>query len=203
METSQKSGTASKTLRNRSVFTAFFAALIAVTCFISIPVGILGVPIVLQNMFVILAGALLGSVQGAAAVGLFIVAGALGLPVFAGGRGGFAVLAGPTGGYLAGYFIGSLTTGLILGRPKVAEKKASLWQYLKIMGAALAGFAIIDVLGAFHLMRLNSLTPLAAVMMGIVPFAPGDLIKAALLIPLTAQLRPIAARYIGDDIQER
>ena len=69
-----------------SVFTALFAALIAVSGFISIPLPGSPVPIVLQNMMPVLAAALLGGFQGAGATGLFLLAGVLGLPVFAGGR---------------------------------------------------------------------------------------------------------------------
>ena len=58
-----------------SVFTAFFAALISVGAFISIPAGPLGISIVLQNMLCVLSGCILGGIQGAAAVGLFIAAG--------------------------------------------------------------------------------------------------------------------------------
>ena len=90
----------------KSVFTALFAALICAGSVIAIPAG--PVPIVLQNAFAVLAGLLLGPIQGAGAVGLFLIAGALGLPVFSGGKGGFAVFAGPTGGYLAGYFFAAL-----------------------------------------------------------------------------------------------
>jgi biotin transport system substrate-specific component len=108
------------------------------------------------------------------------------------------VFVSPTGGYLIGYFFGSLASGMIMGRPTLAEKKTTLKQYLKIAAASFIGMALIDLIGAFQLMRLNHLSPLAAVLAGIVPFVPGDLIKTALLIPLTARLRPIAAQYIGE-----
>jgi biotin transport system substrate-specific component len=191
-------------LRNRSVFVALFAALIAVTCFVAVPAGPLGVPIVLQNMFVLLAGTVLGSVQGAAATGLFMAAGALGLPVFSGGHGGPAALAAPSGGYIVGYFFGSLAAGMILGRPAVMEK-ATAKQYTKIAGAALVGMGIIYFFGTGRLaqiiMRNNSLSPVQAIMpaitAGVLPYLVGDIIKLIILIPLTARLRPLAARYIN------
>ena len=69
-----------KTLR--STFTVLFAALICLGCFISIPIG--PVPITIQNMFAILAACILGGLNGAGAVGIFIVLGTIGLPVFSG-----------------------------------------------------------------------------------------------------------------------
>ena len=83
------------------VYASLFAALTAVGAFLAIPIG--PVPIVLQNMFVYLAGLLLGGRWGLASVGVYLLAGACGLPVFAGGLGGISRLIGPTGGYLIGY----------------------------------------------------------------------------------------------------
>jgi biotin transport system substrate-specific component len=94
------------------VFIALFAALIAVSGFISIPLSF-GVPIVLQNMMILLAGLLLGPVRGFLAVLLFLAAGAIGLPVFAGGTSGFARFFGVSGGYLYGYLIIPVVAGLI------------------------------------------------------------------------------------------
>ena len=70
------------------VYASLFAALTAVGAFLAIPIG--PVPIVLQNMFVYLAGLLLGGRWGLASVGVYLLAGASGLPVFAGGLGGIS-----------------------------------------------------------------------------------------------------------------
>ncbi|MCG8618351.1 MAG: biotin transporter BioY, partial [Desulfobacterales bacterium] len=84
-----------------TVYTALFVALIACGAFIAIPIG--PVPIVLQNMFVLLAGLMLGPVWGLACVGVYLIIGLAGLPVFAGGTAGVGKLFGPTGGYLLSY----------------------------------------------------------------------------------------------------
>ena len=76
----------------RSAFTAVFAALICIGCVISIPVPGTVVPIAIQNLFCILAGLILGSVQGAGAVGLFLILGGIGVPVFSGAREDMAAL---------------------------------------------------------------------------------------------------------------
>lgn len=86
---------------HKQVWTALLAALIAVGALIQLPIG--PVPVTLQTFFIVLAGYILGPVSGAAAMLLYILAGAIGLPIFAGGKAGFAVLFGPTGGYLLGF----------------------------------------------------------------------------------------------------
>ena len=183
--------------RNRSVFTALFAALIAVSSFLIIPLPG-GIPIVLKNLCVILAGTVLGSFYGGLAVLIFLAAGVAGLPVFVipGGLGAFLT---PLGGYLAGYFAGSLAAGLISGLPSASEKKAGIGMWIRAGIASCAGFALILICGAAHLMMLNSLSLKAAFFAGMVPFIPGDLIKLALCVPLSVKLRPIAARYINPD----
>lgn len=91
-----------------------FAALIAVLALAPpIPVGNAGVPITLQTMGVALAGLALGPWRGAAAAGLYVALGLLGLPIFSGFAGGLGVLAGPSAGYLLSFPLTALITGLI------------------------------------------------------------------------------------------
>ena len=185
----------------RSIFTAMFAALICISCFIAVPVGPGGIPIVMQNMLVILAGCLLGSVQGAAAAGLFLMAGGLGLPVFSGGRGGFAVLTGPTGGFLWGYFFGALAAGLIAGRPSAGSKDNrcfSAENILRLTAAAAAGFCIIYVPGVIWFMHLKSATLFATLAACVLPFIPGDCIKLVITVIIALRLRPVAGRYLNE-----
>jgi len=72
------------------------------------------VPLTLATLFVILTGMLLGPWRGLAAVGLYLFLGIVGLPVFAGGQGGFQVIAGPTGGFLLGYLLAAFSAGFIV-----------------------------------------------------------------------------------------
>ncbi|HNY20557.1 MAG TPA: biotin transporter BioY [Treponemataceae bacterium] len=178
----------------KSVFTALFAALICAGSVIAIPIG--PVPITLQNAFAIMAGLLLGPLQGAGAVGLFLLAGALGLPVFSGGKGGLAIITGPTGGYLAGYFIGALVAGFALERAK--EKKGPITIPF-IVSAAIAGFACIYIPGILVLKKTLGISLVDALVKGFIPFLAGDAIKIAVLIPITYKLRPIVARYLSPD----
>ncbi|GMO31478.1 MAG: biotin transporter BioY [Termitinemataceae bacterium] len=168
--------------------TALFAALIACGAFISFPLPVSPVPIVLQNMFAIISGAVLGPLCGAAAVGLFLIAGMLGAPVFAGGTGGFAHFFGPTGGFLLGYMLGAFTTGLIAGTPLAGKKNGMLRMVL----ACIAGFLIIYVPGVIRLHFIIGGTPAKAIAVGCLPFLPGDAVKVVIALITSHKLRAAA-----------
>lgn len=97
------------------VFVAAFTALIIIGAIFSFPVPWNpAVPFTLATMFVILSGMILGPWLGLAAVGLYLLLGIMGLPVFAQGRGGLNVLIGPTGGFLIGYALSAFVAGLFV-----------------------------------------------------------------------------------------
>ena len=101
------------------VSVAAFTALIAVGAIFSIPAPWNPVvPMTMATLFVLLAGMILGPWLGVAAVSLYLFLGAIGMPVFASGRGGFQILAGPTGGFLLGYVLAVILAGLtvVIGR---------------------------------------------------------------------------------------
>jgi biotin transport system substrate-specific component len=183
-----------RVIRNRYVFAAVFAALIAVSGFFIIPLPG-GIPIVLKNLFVVLSGMVLGGFYGGIAVSIFLAAGLLGIPVFVipGGPGVFLT---PLGGYLAGYLAAGLGTGLICGIPKQSER-INIFFLLRLCFASFLGFALIDFCGAVYLMHLNSLTLGDALLAGFVPFIPMDAVKCVIGILLAQKLRPIAARYLN------
>jgi len=186
--------------RNRYVFAAVFAALIAVSGFIAVPLPG-GVPIVLKNLFVVLSGTVLGGFYGGAALVIFIAAGLLGVPVFVipGGPGVFTT---PLGGYILGYFAASLAAGLVCGLPKISEKKINPLFLLRLALASFLGFLLILLCGVFYMMKLNSISLNAAMAAGLVPFIIGDLIKFFVSVPLALKLRPIAARYINPETSQ-
>ncbi len=178
----------------KSVFTALFAALICAGSVMAIPIG--PVPIVLQNAFAILAGLLLGPVQGAGAVGLFLMAGALGLPVFSGGKSGFVVLVGPTGGYLAGYMIGAFVAGYAMKKASGTDAGKNL---PVVISAAIGGFLCIYIPGVLVLRRVLGLGMAEAIVKGVVPFLVADALKIVALVPVTLKLRPVVQRYLDPD----
>src|SRR3972149_2239077 len=122
------------------VFAALFAALTAAVSPFKIPLGFTPVPITLQTLMVLLSGAMLGPYYGALAMILYILVGALGLPVFAGGGSGIGALLGPTGGYLFSYFIAAFAIGKILQLRKSPRA-------IDYVVAMVVGTLIIYVLG--------------------------------------------------------
>lgn len=137
--------------------------IIALSGQISIPLWFTPVPITLQNSTVLLMAAFLGARRGTAATLLFLTQGACGLPVFANGHGGLLCFFGPTGGYLCGYLIASYVVGTLIDQRKSA------------MTALLAGNLTIYLCGASYLAAF--IGPMQALLLGIVPFIFGDLLK--------------------------
>lgn len=176
---------------------ALFAAITAAGAFIIIPIG--PVPIVLQNLFVLLAGLILGPVLGGAAVGLYLLAGIVGLPVFAGGTGGIARLAGPTGGYLVGYLLSAIAAGLIAGRP-VAGGKTPL---PRIIAAVVVGFLIVYVPGVIWLKISQNLSFVRALVVGFLPFLIGDALKGVAAVLIAPRLRRTAADFLSNSSRSK
>ena len=163
-----------------TVLAALFAALTAVGGYIAVPIG--PVPIVLANLFVMLAGLLLRPKWAFSSMGIFLFLGIIGLPVFAGGRSGFAVLLGPTGGFLSGYLLAVLLISLIclIGKPSLLRDSA----------AVLAGIAAVYLLGVPWLKINMGFDWNKALSLGMLPFIPGDLLKGAAAVFIAKNLRP-------------
>lgn len=177
----------------RTALVAMFAAITACGCFIAVPIGPGGIPIVMQNMFAILAALSLGGAGGALSALIFIAAGAIGLPVFSMARGGVAHLLGPTGGFILGYAAGALAAGLVAGRPDESERPCAR-RAARLALAALLGFAAIYALGVVHFMRVAKKPLAQALAACVVPFLPGDAIKLCASVPIALKIRPIVAR---------
>lgn len=101
------------------VFAALFAALTAAVAWFKIPLPFTPVPITLQTLVVLMSGAMLGPYYGALSMIIYLVLGAIGLPVFAGGSSGIGALLGPTGGYLFSYPIAAFIIGKMLEKKKL------------------------------------------------------------------------------------
>lgn len=184
-------------------FVALFAAIIAVGCFIAIPIGV--VPIVIQNALAVLSGCLLGTKLGGAPTALFLLAGLVGLPVYSGGGSGVAHWMGPTGGFLPGYLLGAIVAGLIAGVPTVEEKKITWKRVVRISIAMFAGMIVLYIPGVirFASWALGSGKITAdmnqwsyAMSAAVLPYLPGDLLKTIIAIPVALKVRPMLARYL-------
>jgi len=172
-----------ETLR-KTVLASLMAALTAVGAYIFVPIG--PVPIVLTTLFVLLTGLLLGSRWGMASMGVYLLVGALGLPVFSGGRGGLAHFFGPTGGYLLGFVLSAWITGLI------SERSKGL--LISDVIAVLAGSLAIYGLGLPWLKTVTQMSWSKTLIVGVIPFLPGDAIKATAAILMARSVRPILSR---------
>lgn len=154
--------------------------LIAISAQVSVPVPFSPVPMTLQPMAVLLVGALLGSIRGAAAAALYLLEGAVGLPVFASGRGGVAwLIAGPTAGYLLSYPLVAWTTGWL-------SERGWSRRVLTTVPVMAAGIALIHLGGWSWLSTVIGLGPSKAFALGTAPFLVGDGLKiviAAILLP--------------------
>lgn len=153
---------------------AVFAALIAV---LGLP-GMIApfgnaVPITLQTFGVMLAASLLGARRGALSVLLFLALVAIGLPLLAGGRGGLAVFAGPSVGYLIGWVLGAVVTGLLIQR---AGRYRLGWAIL----ANVVGCMGVVYLVGIPLQAAITGTSLSVAALSSLAFLPGDLIKVVL-----------------------
>ncbi len=164
-----------------TVYSSLFVALIAVGAFIAIPIG--PVPIVLQNMFVLLAGLLLGPVWGLACVAVYLIIGLAGLPVFAGGTSGMGKLFGPTGGYLLGYLPCVFITASV---SKGLGKKPAFDILAMVLGSLIVYSAGVPWLKAVMGISLEK-----AIMIGMVPFLIGDALKILAAAFLAKALRPL------------
>jgi len=162
------------------VFASLMAALMTAGAYISIPVG--PVPIVLQNMFVFLAGLLLGKRWGLASVAVYLLAGACGLPVFAGGTGGIGRIVGPTGGFLIGYLPAVFIVGYI------SEKGALRFGYDLL--AMAAGTVILYACGVTWLQNLTD-KPWLTLAVAMSPFLIGDALKIVAAAAIARATRPV------------
>jgi biotin transport system substrate-specific component len=170
------------------VHASLLAALIAVGAYIAVPLPIVPVPIVLQNLFVLLAGLLLGSRWGLASMGIYLLAGSMGIPVFAGGKGGLAHFLGPTGGYLIGFAVSAYITGLISERFKRCLGTD--------IAAVVAGSLAAYLFGVPWLKMVTGMEWTKACLVGMAPFLIGDSLKAAAAIIVARAVRPMLARSL-------
>lgn len=170
-----------------------FTTLIAVGAFIKVPVPV--VPFTLQFLFTMLAGLLLGGRKGALSVGVYIVLGLVGLPVFAEG-GGFWYILKPSFGYLLGFMLAAYVTG------RMVERKGRLstgW----VMAVNFLGLFIVYAAGMIYYYVICNYvidTPIALGPLFLYCFVlavPGDICLCILAAILTVRVRPVFQRMTG------
>jgi len=166
----------------QKVYAAMFGTLTAIGAYITIPLQ--PVPITMQDFFTLLSATLLGGYAGALSQVIYILLGIIGLPVFAGGKAGIGVLLGPTGGFLIGFVIGAFVIGKI-----VEMRKDPGWAWITM--ASLIGLLILYTLGAIQLSILAKISLEKALLVGVIPFIPGDLCKLVLATVVYQKMKKI------------
>ncbi len=160
------------------------AALTGLAAQVRIPLPFTPVPVTGQVFAALLAGVLLGGGWGALSQGLYVAAGAAGLPWFAGLTGGWGVLCGVTGGYLFGMV---LAAGLI-GR--VSDRRPAFRRLPAQLGLMMAGVAVIYLCGALQFAAVMRTGLRETLLLAVAPFVLIDLAKAVLAASISTALLP-------------
>jgi biotin transport system substrate-specific component len=157
-----------------------FVLATAAGAYVAIPLPFTPVPVTLQPLFVILAGALLGPWAGAASMAAYLALGAGGAPVFSAGHAGVPWLLGPTGGYLVAYPAAAFLVGALAGESRNVGRLAL---------ALTAGIAVIYAGGLSQLWILTRQDFAVLLQQGALPFLVGDALKVALALVVVRAAR--------------
>jgi biotin transport system substrate-specific component len=155
-----------------------FSILLALLSQIRIPLPFTPVPMTLQTLGILFIGYYLGSRAGLLSVGLYLLLGALGLPLFSGVKGGLLVLSGPTGGYLLGFLAGVF----LVGKAKEGGYLTKAWStfFVAVLAHILIYFfgTLWFTAGYYFLGFKETLRDILG--LTVLPFLPMDFIKALL-----------------------
>lgn len=166
---------------SRIIAVMIFVTFTSLGAFVRIPLPFTPVPITLQTFFVLLSGAFLGSNLGLLTQLSYVFLGACGLPIFTGAGSGPMYLLGPTGGYLLGFVFASLSVGKML-----QYAKDNLLYIFAIF--CLADFILLAC-GTIWLRFILGYPFIKLMLVGFIPFLPGDLLKAGVAAILYLRLK--------------
>lgn len=161
---------------------AAFVALLAAASYVSLTLPFTDVPFTLQVLVVVLAGVVLGPRLGFLSMLLYLLLGAVGVPVFAGGSAGIGAILGPFGGYLIAMPLAALTAGALRGDG-----------YLRHLLAMIAALLVIYLGGALGLHLVDGASWRSAFLLGVLPFIGWDALKIAVGAAIAEPLRRLAA----------
>jgi len=168
---------------------ALFAALMAVCSQIMIPLPS-PVPINLGLLAVWICGGLLGAKKGAISVLVYILLGAVGVPVFAGFNAGLGALAGPTGGYIIGYLPSVILFALLTERAAVSwRNRKSVTGFLLLVAGGLPAMVACYAPGTAWFMFITGMGLIEALVLCVFPFIPGDVLKIIAAVFICEALR--------------
>ncbi|KFJ05502.1 biotin transporter BioY [Bifidobacterium tsurumiense] len=156
---------------------AFAAMLWAATAAGAVPIPGTPVPITLQTFIVMLAALSLNWQEAGASIMMYLAAGAMGLPVFAGGASTLA-LVGPSAGFLFGFLPGAVITALLKGKPRTEGLRGYVMTAVRYLFAAIIGCIVVDYLMGFTVQSLITGLPWMNIAAASAPFIVGDMVKA-------------------------
>lgn len=166
---------------------ALVAAILCILAPISIPLAFSPVPITLGWFCIVMSGIVLGRKKGTICVLVYILLGAVGLPVFSGYTGGFQKILGPTGGYLWGYLFMVWLIGFFV---ELCTKNVKMMMVGAAAGAVLGG-VVCYALGTLWMMLQLQMSFMEALWSGVIPFVPLDLLKSAIAVISCCPIRQV------------
>ena len=178
--------------QKRLLLISLFSALIIVGAYLRFPLP--PVPITLQTLFVLLAGVLTGTATAVYSTAIYLLLGAIGLPVFSSG-GGLAILLGPTGGFLIGLLPAAAIAG-IAGNYKKKEEKPKTYAILCFC-FGLAATLCVYAVGVPFLKYTRMLSWKTAIEVGMIPFLIGDTLKIVVAVHLARTISPRIKEFLG------
>jgi len=163
---------------------AVFAALTGAFAYVSFPNPVSPVPVTLQVLGVFLAGLYLGPVWGGLSISLYVVAGAVGAPVYAGGSAGVGALLGPWGGYIWSYPVAAALTGLVAHGTSGLEDPRNVG-VPRLVAAMVAGTVVVYTGGTLGYAIVEGVGLVAAFAVAAAAFVPAEAFKIAAAIGIT------------------
>lgn len=160
---------------------SLLAALICVSSYISFSIGT--VPFSAQSLAIMIIGLLLKPKEAGITVGVYILLGAIGIPVYANGSSGIGILFGPTGGYIWGFLLGAIVISIIKNKIKTDAGA--------ILATIIGGIIVIYAFGVMGLVFIAKMPITGAMAVGVYPFLIGDVVKV------------IAATWISKKLENR
>ncbi|HHV78874.1 MAG TPA: biotin transporter BioY [Firmicutes bacterium] len=178
------------------VLCALFGAVTAVLSLIKIPLPFTPIPVTGQSLGPMLAGLVLGPKYGAISQIVYVLLGVLGLPVFANKAAGPGVVIGPSGGYIWGFVVGAWVTGTFF--------RWSHKGFAGAIGATIAGGILsVYVLGVAQLCVVARIPIAKAILLGALPFIPGDLLKVVIAATSGPRIARLPQRLLRETRRER
>ena len=172
---------------------AVFAAIISIVGQFSIPLPG-GVPMTLQTLIIALAGAVLGSKKGFWSTVIYILIGAIGVPVFAGWTGGIGAIMGMTGGFLVSFPLIALFTGLgdeigVRLSASAGARGRKVISCVSLLIGVLVGYVVNYAVGSVWFMAVAQANLTTALTACVIPFIPTSILKAVLVLILGPVLK--------------